>query len=450
MKFMKYVALAIGLVFISAHSVENQWENDESDTPNGDRPNIILIFLDDVSATEFNFYNGPGINTPTLDMMASQGVTIKTAYSQALCGPSRAALITGKYAHQNGHYGNSTIPSSSMYNVHYTLGNVMKDAGYKTAWFGKQHIDRSFNPSDLGYDYYVINKYWDGYDGPDQLRPEQDQTNRTGMYGIEWYWHPGILANGQGVPTTPNDFGPDIELDSLLSFVEQSGNCPYFIYWPTNLPHSQYNTEDNIWERPETPVYDASGNMTGARNPGTMQSNLEFVDFAVEKLIDKLTAEQQMDNTIILIMGDNGTAPTGKGKTESEIALHVPLVIYGPGLIQPSGYSDVLIDLTDFMPTFLDLAGGSVDNLQSVDGESFAPYLLGNPFVGREWISAQLDEARWLRTREWLLDGNGDLWFCGTEYDERNYQLVTPSDSLYASKKAELQLILDQNIPELN
>lgn len=410
-------------------------------------PNIIFILLDDVSADEFNFYDGPGINTPTLDKMAKNGVVVKTAYSQPICGPSRATLITGKYAHKNGHFGNENIPTTSIYDSHYTIGRAMQDVGYKTGWFGKQHIDRKYNPDQTGFDYYFIYKFWDGYDGPDQLRPGQNKSVRTGMYGTEWYWHPGVLANGVGVPSTEDDFGPDMELDSLLSFVEVNAEKPYFVYWPTNLPHSQYNTEDNIWEKPETPVYDTDGNMTGERNPGTMETNLEFADFAIGKLLDKLEETNQLDNTVIFVMGDNGTAPSDKGKPQLDIAIQVPLVIYGPGVLKPTGMSDVLIDLTDFMPTFVQLAGGSPEDLEGIDGKSFADYLIGNEFESREWISAQLNEWRWMRTREWLLDGRGDLYFCGDEFNQSNFELVRSSDERYEANKAKLQKLLDDNIP---
>src|SRR6056297_3231025 len=112
-------------------------------------PNIIFILLDDVSAVEFNFYNGPGIHTPTIDLMARDGTVFKTAWSQPLCGPSRATLLTGKYAYKNHHYSNTVRPNTSIHKTHYTLGTAMKDAGYRTGWFGKQHIDRHMDPSDF-------------------------------------------------------------------------------------------------------------------------------------------------------------------------------------------------------------------------------------------------------------------------------------------------------------
>ncbi len=423
--------------------------NDVTDVKKFNTPNIICILLDDVSAIEFNFYNGPGINTPSIDMMANEGVYFKTAYSQPICGPSRAELLTGKYAFKTGHYSNRAIPNISIHNRHYTMGKAMKDAGYRTGWFGKQHIDRLMNPSDFGFDYYVIAKYWEGYDGPTQGRGTEN--NRIGMYGAEWYWHPALLANGVGIPTTPDDFGPEIEMDSLLAFIGRETEEPFFAYWPTNLPHHEFNPDEEIWVRPDVPEYDVSGKRTGRIIEGSMESNLEFMDFAIGQIINKLKEEGELDNTIILLTGDNGTAGYGKGKLISEIALHVPLVVYGPGLVKISGISDVLVDFTDLLPTFIELGGYKTSYTKDMDGHSFAPYLLGYEFEPRQWISAQLDEARWLRTREWLLDGKGDLWFCGYEFDEREFiNLSGSTKKEHLNKKKELEELRNKHIPEMD
>jgi len=412
------------------------------------KPNIILILLDDVSAREFSFYGGSGINTPTIDKMANDGVVFKTAWSQPTCGPTRAMLLTGKYAHKNGHYSNYNLPSTSLHDTHYTLGNAMKDAGYRTGFFGKQHIDREKNPDEFGFDRYTICKYWDGYDGPSQGRGSKD--DRAGnMYGAMWYWHPAIFSDGKGVPTTPADFGPQIELDSLVSFVGEDAKEPFFAYWPTNLPHHEYAPADDRWYRPDVPAIDEAGNMTGGKIAGSLASNIEYMDFAIQKLLKKLEEANKLDETILFVIGDNGSASYGKGKTTSELALHVPFMAYGPGKIEPRGMSDILVDMTDIFPTFLDLAKANEPKISKVDGKSFAPYLYDEPFQARQWISAQQDSARWLRTPEWLLDGDGVLWYCGDEFDESKFEkVVSMSLEVNANKRAELQELLDQNIPK--
>ncbi len=410
------------------------------------QPNIIFVLIDDVSANELNCYNGPGINTPQLDKMAREGVFFATGYSQPLCGPSRATLLTGKYASKNHHYSNAVTPETSIHTTHYTMGRAMKDAGYRTGWFGKQHIDRYLNPSDFGFDYYVVDKYWKGYTGTAQGLEPNDLTRR-GMYGAHWYWHPGLIANGRGIPTGPDDFGPEIELDSLLTFLNNKSDRPFFCFWPTNLPHHEYDGNTSTWFQPDVPEYDRTGQRTGKRIPGTMKSNLEFVDQALGRIFKTLAETKQMDNTIIFLAGDNGTAGYGKGKPGSEIAVHVPFMVYGPGMVKQKGMSDVLVDFTDLLPTFLDLAGYKTNYTRDMDGHSFAPYLKGRKFEPRQWISAQLDRSRWIRTREWLLDGNGQLWFCGKETDERKFiNLSGSTKEEHLAKKKELENLRDANI----
>lgn len=406
--------------------------------------NLILIMVDDVSAKELSCYGGSGIVTPHIDLMASRGLMFETAYALPVCGPTRACLHTGKYAHSTLHYGNSVIPSHSLFSRHHTLGQAMKDAGYRTAWFGKQHIDNgSTLPGEIGYDQYMVNTYSEGYDGTWQERG----SPTSGMYSVQWYWHPGYVCKGAGIPTGPEDFGPLMELDSILSFISTNAEDPMFIYWPTNLPHHQYSTAEG-WTRPEVPEFDAEGMPTGKRIAGSMKSNLEFMDHSIGQILDRLKEEDILEHSLLFFVGDNGTAGYGKGLLNNEVGPRVPFIVYGPGTLRERGSSQVLVDFTDLMPTLVELAGGECNPLSPPDGHSFAPYLLGNDFEPRSWISSQLNEARWLRTREWLLDGEGHFWYCGRDADEQQHQDVTfENNPEFIMKRRELEALLNQHIP---
>ena len=179
-----------------------------------------------------------------------------------------------------------------------------------------------------------------------------------------------------------------------------------------------------------------------------MKSNLEFVDRSIGSILETLEEEGILQNTILFFVGDNGTAGYGKGKLQNEVGSRVPFIVYGPGSLEHSGTSDVLIDFTDIMPTLMELAGQNMDQEEQLHGKSFAPYLLGKPFKSRQWISTQLNEARWIRTREWLLDGNAHLWYCGSAYDETSFEDVTFNpDPSYQAKWHEMKSLLDQHIP---
>ncbi|MEQ9300514.1 MAG: sulfatase-like hydrolase/transferase [Cyclobacteriaceae bacterium] len=441
-------------------------------TSYGQKPNIIFIMMDDVSAIDFSFYNSNNpdkkvVVTPTIDFLANDGLVFETAFSQAVCGPTRAELLTAKYANKTGHWGNGKLPDPSVserdivHDDNYTMGQVMHDAGYRTAWFGKQHHQRGKNPDQFGFDYYAICKWFPGSTSPSQWHPSQGKIQKaTDLYSTMWYDHPAILANGTGVPTTVADWGPEIEVDSMLTFLTQPSSDPFFVYWPTNLPHAQRDPSDpnGTFLKPLIPETDACGEHTGSTIPNSREYEpaVEYVDAALNKIMKTLEETGQLKNTIIFVTSDNGRGSYGKNRYDNQFALRVPFIVYGPDLIVPSAQSTShLIDFTDIIPTFADLAGYSSPLLDDMDGTSFAPYLRGESFTPREWISAQHYRsdssyvARWLRTDNWLLDGAGDLWDCSSGPEEGDFVKVTDF-TIQANQDTldHLQQILDQNIPD--
>jgi len=109
------------------------------------------------------------------------------------------------------------------------------------------------------------------------------------------------------------------------------------------------------------------------------------------------------------------------------------------------GRSDVLVDLTDILPTLADLASATIPDGHAVDGQSFAPLLLGENFEGREWIFSYLGEARFLRDKHWLLDGLNNFWYCGDHRDESGYVNVTydTSPEVVAAKQQFVEWLED-------
>lgn len=144
---------------------------------------------------------------------------------------------------------------------------------------------------------------------------------------------------------------------------------------------------------------------------------MQYLDRKIQQLIQWLEQEQLLDNTILFVVGDNGTPGYGKNRYESEVAIHVPFIAWSPKLVPTRGNSKVLIDFTDIYPTLTELGGGEIPS--DIDGHSFANYLLDEqPFTPREWIFMQFDNTRWIRTDRWLLDGYGHLYDCGNLRDE--------------------------------
>lgn len=396
----------------------------------GDKPNLILVLLDDVSAKEFTCYGGKGIATPHLDRMAREGVMFRTAWSTPLCGPSRALLHTGRYGGRTHYLENDIMPRRPFWQDNQVLGKLLQSAGYVTAMIGKSHFSHAPR-ADLGFDEDCIARFWPGYAGPPQAPAAKGTAS---MYAVQWYWHPGLVADGKGMVTRPDDFGPDLEVERIRDFIRRRKSETFFVYYPTNLPHMEVRTSatptsaDARWNYTDVPERDAQGRPTGRRVPGTLKSNLEYADFLIGRIWEQVVAEGLDRKTILLVTGDNGTAGYGKGKLTSEVALRVPFLVYGPGRVPALGSSDVLIDFDDILPTLAELAGAKIPASYALDGTSFAPLLRGKPFAGRQWIHSYSGSARWLRDQRWLLDGAGRFYDCGDSRDESTgYRDVTSS-----------------------
>ena len=394
------------------------------------KPNIILVLLDDVSAKEFSCYGRQGIKTPNLDRMARDGVIFRTAWSTPLCGPSRALLHTGRYGGRTRYLDNDIFPKQPFWKQNLVLGKVLQSAGYATGMFGKSHFSNKPH-ADLGFDEYCIARFWPGYDGPPQAAAAKGTAS---MYAVQWYWHPGLVANGKGVPTGKDDFGPDLEVEHIRNFISRRKSQPFFVYYPINLPHMMVESTNAPtgpgarWSYTDVPERDARGNKTGKRIKGSLKADLEYVDSLIGQIWTQVVAEGLERKTILMVTSDNGTAGYGKGKLTSEVALRVPFIVYGPGQVKATGSSDVLVDFSDILPTLAELAGAQFPQNYALDGKSFAPLLQGKPFVGREWIHSYLGTARWLRDRRWLLDGAGKFYDCGNRRDETSgYRDVTAS-----------------------
>ena len=389
------------------------------------QPNVILILADDVSAREYSMYGGADVKTPHLDALATSGICFRTVWAAPVCGPSRAMLMTGRYNETTGLGPNAAARASLKRMLdNPQIGRLMRKAGYATGIFGKLH--HGGDPKDYGFDEHCLCLPWAGYTG----KP-QNKAAKGGMYAVHWYWHPGLIANGKGVPSTANDFGPEIECERILDFISRKKNGPFFVFWPTNLPHHEFVEKTGRWARPDVPELDTKGKPTGNRIAGSLESNLAYLDAKMGQIHRHLKDLGIAGNTIFIYTADNGTAGYGKGIPDSSKAVRVPLIV-GGGHVPPLGARDEMIDFTDILPTLLDLAGATAP--KGLDGRSFAPLLNGRPFAGREWIysSGELQRrlqgtiGRWVRDERWLLDASDQLWDCGKERDEKHYRRVSP------------------------
>ncbi len=365
--------------------------------------NILLILADDLGAGELGCYGNARHRTPNLDQMAQSGLRFETCYATPLCSPSRVELMTGRYGFRTGFtnfIGRVTTRKERLSADEYTFADLVKTRGYRTGLAGKWQLgivsQHATMIHDSGFDEYFSWAWKEGGLPKDHTYPG-DPHNR--------YWHPAIVENGKHFVTRPEQHGEDLFSDWIISFMRR--NTRFFAYYPMCLVHEPWlDTPD-----PSKP---------GARVPGSLQSNVEYMDHIVGKVLAAVPS-----NTIVIFTGDNGTGKNGKA-TVTELGVRVPLIVWGPGVPKGRVCRD-LVDFSDFFPTLGELAGAGGRVGQSLDGRSFAPQLRGEKGNPREWIFSYLAYERMLRDRRWLLEGSGRMFDCGESRNGRNYREVTGS-----------------------
>ena len=214
-----------------------------------DKPNIVLVLADDVSADMFSCYGQKGsARTPNIDRIAKEGVQFKTCFAPAICAPSRALFMTGVYANRTGVFRNDMWAFDSrgkLFTDRPSWSKLLQDGGYATAIAGKWHCG-SREPWDenVGFDEYCL------WEGPEKIEshfgtnPVTSGARKDLNLSDTRYWHPSTVENGKYLEVKEKDFGPDQRCDFLLDFMERmtSKEKPFVAYWPTVIPHGPYST----------------------------------------------------------------------------------------------------------------------------------------------------------------------------------------------------------------
>jgi len=404
--------------------------------PAASKPNVILILADDLGAAELGCYGNREHKTPNLDRMAAEGLRLDTFYSTPLCTPTRVCTMTGQYGFRNGYLGMANeafkppkdSPEREIGN-HFTIGDVMKSARYATALVGKWQLPGKIPTlvHDCGFDEYRMWAYKENL-------PE-GVVHTGGWEGgkvggrTERYWHPCIVENGKYLPTKPDDYGPDLFVDFILDFARRHKEGPFFIYHTSVLTHGPHEETPD----PANP---------GKRWPSGFKSNLEYLDHLMGRLRKGLEGVKLDKSTVVIFVGDNGTAGRGKA-TVTELGVRVPFIVWGPGQIRPTKEAVAALgDLTDIMPTLAGLSGAELPKDQVFDGKNMVPLLRGETGRHRDWIHSFLDDGRILRNDRWLLEipkqGKPERFFdCGQCRDGSAYKQVTQLDSAEAKSARE-------------
>ena len=387
------------------------------------KPNIIFILADDYGVGEVGCYGADNYKTPNIDALARSGIRYTHAYTAALCGPSRALILTGRYAFRTGavnqdQTGLFTPAAETM------MPKVLKPAGYITAAIGKWG-QLPLGPAEFGFDDYLKFKgsgiYWNTQD---------KGTN--------------YVVNGETKLLRDKEYLPDVMHQHLVEFITKHRNDPFYVYYSLSHVHTE------ILPTPDSAP--DSQDLYG--------DNVKYMDKLVGKLVAELDRLKLRKKTLIVFLGDNGTANLradraaiggrrlagGKGSMLEGGGL-VPMIASWPGVIPAGKVNPDFIDASDFLPTFAELAGAKLPEKTILDGRSFAPQLRGKKGQPREWIFNQLAKMWYVREAGWKLNQAGELFdMSDAPFAEK---LVPPDseDPAAIAARKRLQPVLDKLNP---
>ncbi len=437
------------------------------------KPNIVLIYADDISADMFSPYKQPeAAKTPEIEKMAQAGVYFKTCFAPAICGPSRALMMTGVYANYTGAYRNDIWTNGvrrDIYTKFPTWSRIMSDNGYKTAIAGKWHAGAQMPYEEVvGFDEHCL---WESAkeikhaSGVDIYAAGlREKTNQKDVR----YWHPSLLRNKKYVPVTRNDFGPDICGEFIMDFMERKTKAkePFVAYWPISLTHGPTIwTPDNggpgdnfgLVEKQNTKgmtkeAADAAKKKFAEDSKLAFKGMTEYMDKLVGKVVAKTKELGIYDNTYIIFCSDNGTPVTAKDRGV-ERGVHVPLVICGADVKQVGG-TDELSDISDIAPTLLEIAGIKPPKKIQHTGTSLLPFIKGEKATHREWIYSYTGPVQVFRTKQFLLEARspyygkpeGRFYYTGDERFGVNYQRAE-NEPTYTKELDKFQKII-KSLPD--
>ncbi|MDH3583674.1 MAG: sulfatase-like hydrolase/transferase [Phycisphaerae bacterium] len=371
----------------------------------GDRPNIVIILADDMGYGDASCYGGSSFQTPHIDRLADEGMRFTDFHSNgAVCSPTRAALLTGRYQQRSGIAG--VVFADPKRNRHHglqaeaenTFAELLKTAGYATGAFGKWHVgyEKQYNPVHHGFD--VFRGYVSG---------NVDFANHLDGMGIFDWWHNLELDRDDRGYTT------HLITKHALAFIEQHRDRPFCLYLPHEAPHYPYQGPNDPPLRKEG-VPGQAGGLWNDREPKHMKrayiEMMTELDRSVGAVVHKLRELKLERRTFVFFFSDNGATGPGscgglRGRKGSlwEGGHRVPAVAWWPGRIKRRSTSAELCMGMDLMPTMLDLAGVSAPRERSLDGVSLLPVMLQGAKLGPRKVFWEHGNQQAMRHGKWKL-----------------------------------------------
>jgi arylsulfatase A len=408
-------------------------------TPAADRlPNIVLIMADDLGYSELGCYGQEKILTPRLDELASQGMRFTRNYAgNAVCAPSRCVLLTGKHPGHAWVRNNSEVKPEGQRPIpanEVTIAEILKQAGYVTGAFGKWGLGNpgsEGDPNNQGFDRFFgyncqrhAHSYYPSYLWSDDRRIELN--NNPPVPG-----HASLAEDAD--PKDPRsydvfkgtDYAPDHINQQALEFLQQNRDRPFFLYYPTVIPHVALHVPDEelkpyLAQKWNDPPFTRSGGYgyTPHFTPrAAYASMITRMDRYIGRILDQLEELGLEENTIVVFTSDNGTTHLkqevdydffqsvtplrGLKGSLYEGGIRVPLIVRWPGKVEAGSINSFMTGLEDWLPTLLAMTGLEEKTPDNIDGISIAATLSSHrqarrPFLYREFSGYGGQQAVWM------------------------------------------------------
>ena len=352
------------------------------------QPNFIVVFTDDQGYNDIGVYGSADIKTPVLDQMAAEGIRFTSFYAQPICGPSRAALLTGSYPIRVAEPENKKNPNSTLHSREVTIAEALQSAGYKTAAIGKWHMagdgdepwlfapppqppgrpggkgpfKLELMPNAQGFDYFYGTPMYHGY---------------TRDVDLERFI-PDMMRNDVVIESPANvDLLTQKYTDETIEFIRENRDEPFFVYLAHHMPHLPLG---------------ASPEFKGRSARGPYGDAVEELDWSVGEILKELKRLQLDEKTLVIYLSDNGpevghseeyvgTATPLRGAKYSnwEGGVRVPAIMRWPNKIPASALSDALLTSMDLYPTLVALAGARLPVGVEFDGKDISSIILDRP-----------------------------------------------------------------------
>jgi len=456
-------AIGLGTVGATLYGCSRQAQKTVRAATPEKRPNVVLILIDDMGWIDTGCYGSKFYETPNIDRLAAEGMRFTDGYAAcAVCSPTRAAVMTGRYPARLGvtdwirsRFQGGKIPDDKKNPSEYvggknrkllcppnalwmeleeiTIAEALKPAGYTSCHIGKWHLGADdWYPEKQGFDFNI--------GGCDFGQPPS-------------YFDP-YVRKGQGTiptlePRRQNEYLTDREADEAVGFIRNHKDKPFFLYMAHYAVHTPIQGKKDVIEKykAKTP--------TDQKNP-TYAAMVESVDDAVGRIMDTLDELNLRDDTIVIFTSDNGglIGPTSNKPLRSgkgfpyEGGIREPVIVRWPKVVKAGTISHEPVTSVDYMPTICEAVGVSPPSDRDIDGVSLLGHLksAGRSKLDREAIFWHFPHYRG-NVVPYSIIRAGD-WKLIKRYEGKTFELFNLKDDL--SETNELSEKMPEKVRELD